>query len=110
MQNIPQFLKLFIKQWYCQVQMFFEVNIHFYSSLRYKLVKMCARLKAYLTCNVVMVKCCPWKPTSLHTNCVILLMCLFTSTFEHIISARVDFVDAVMILVKTWLQLCHSQK
>lgn len=109
MQNIPHFLELFIKKWYCQVQMFYEVNTHCYSSLSYKLVKICACLKVHFTCNVVMVKCCPWKPTSLHTNCVILLMWLFTSIFEHTIGARTDFADAVLILMKTWLQLCQLQ-
>lgn len=54
-----------------------------------------------------MEKCCPWKPTSLHTNCVILLMCLFMSIFVHTVSAHVDFMDAVLILPKSWSQLCQ---
>lgn len=29
--------------------------------------------------------------------------------FEHTINARADFVDAVLILMKTWLQLCQLQ-
>lgn len=77
--------------------------------IKVQISKICACLKVHFTCNVVMVKYCPWKPTSLHTNCVILLMCLFTSIFEHTVSARVDFVDAVLILMKTWLQLCQLQ-
>lgn len=107
MQNIPRFLELFIKKWYCQVQMFYEVKTHCYSSLRYKLVKNVWMFEG--TCNVVVVKCCPQKPTSLHTNCVILLTCLFTSIFGCIASACVDFVDVVLILKKTWLQLCPLQ-
>lgn len=109
MQNTPHFLELFIKKWYCQVQMFYEVNTHCYSSLRYKLVKTGAYLKVRFTCNVVMVKFCLWKPSSLHTNCVIPLMCLFTSIFVHTVSARVNFVDVVLISMKTWLQLCQLQ-
>lgn len=70
---------------------------------------MGACLNVHFTCNVVMEKRCPWKPTSLHTNCVILLMCLFTSMFVHTINVHVDFVDAVLILMKSWSQLCHLQ-
>lgn len=40
---------------------------------------------------VILEKCCPWKPTSLHTNWVILLMCLFMNMFVHKINAHVDF-------------------
>lgn len=36
-------------------------------------------------------------------------MCLFTSMFVHTINVHVDFVDAVLILMKSWSQLCHLQ-
>lgn len=36
-------------------------------------------------------------------------MYLFTSMFVHTINAHVDFVDAVLILMKSWSQLCQLQ-
>lgn len=57
----------------------------------YKLVNMGACLNVHFTCNLVMEKCCPCKPTSLHTNWVILLMGLFTNMFVHKINAHVGF-------------------